>query len=243
MHQSATSENTTFQTYENQEAGAVDIEFAPIAAVRLMALQPRERQVLRTSEGQESQVFDYDVELLNENDVSEQAEVDSSNEWVLNLKNHRRIYVRETEDGGMEVFREEDVSEQVRLEYQPAIKVMPAQVHPGTLTSGTVDVTVYNLKNGHKRDHGTCEYRVEAIERRMVQKPEQVSSGETDLTAKSTKQRPAYILREHRELDLGLADATITVETAYMPGEGRVTWEVRRETRARPVQIGAVRSL
>ena len=139
--------------------------------------------------------------------------------WTLTLEGRQRMHIRQDEGGDLLVFKDVDFEQNVVVQYEPALLLLPATVDGGfTEHQQTSQVTVRDLNTGDMRDRGTVTYRIPDVTHVAGQDP--------------TGPRHFYTVTQHRELDLDLADATVTIETTYVPGTGRVAWMVDRYTRA-----------
>ncbi|MDX1682127.1 MAG: hypothetical protein R3336_03305 [Phycisphaeraceae bacterium] len=107
--------------------------------------------------------------------------------------------------------------DKVRTVYKPAIPIIPARLKPDQPVEGEVDVTIYNLKGGGVKEKGTCRYRIELLGRRTITTP----AGKFE----------AVLVRTHRQFDLNLAEAEVTLDTHYLVDRGIVHQKVHRITR------------
>lgn len=138
--------------------------------------------------------------------------------WVLTLQGRQRVYLRQDPQGGLAIFREDDLTEQVQVEYDPALPMLPARVTVGSVNEGQARMVVRHLVSGAPRDQGTCHYRVQILKATQVDVP--------------AGTYPAYIVYAVRDIRLALAQATVVIETAYAPGVGQVAEIVHQQTRA-----------
>ncbi len=129
--------------------------------------------------------------------------------WVIFEKGDHRGFYHLDKQGRIILDREDDLHENVQVDYDPGIVVLPAIVGNGSpLPSGKVTMIVKNLKTGRQRDHGTCTYQLTRIRREKLTTP----AGTFD----------TYLVEQKRHLVLNLASVDLTIHTAYAPGVGTV---------------------
>jgi len=129
--------------------------------------------------------------------------------WTIMEKGDHRGFYHRGKDGQIILDREDDFEENVRVDYDPGIVVIPAVVGgKDPLPHGKVKMIVKNLKTGHQRDHGTCTYKFTGVQKKRLKTP----AGSFDV----------YVIEQKRHLDLNLANVDVTIHTGYAPGEGTV---------------------
>src|SRR5690606_36146332 len=83
----------------------------PIDAATLFPLQPRSG-MMRIMEGpQAGKLLPFELEQADDH-------------WVLTLQSRQRVYLRQDPQGGLAIFREDDLTEQVQVEYDPALPML-----------------------------------------------------------------------------------------------------------------------
>lgn len=123
------------------------------------------------------------------------------------------------DDGGkLVMLSEEDVAENVAITYEPPFVLLPEKVAMGEKVTGETLMTVNHLKTGSKRDSGPCRYVVELLGMQTIQTP----AGTFE----------AYVFKTTREIDLSLANVTVTIHTAHVPEVGIVMTRVEQKTKA-----------
>lgn len=138
----------------------------------------------------------------------------SGDAWLLDVEGLRRTFYR-LRDGEVVVGREDDLLENARVEYEPAIVVLPRD---GAETrEQRVTMRVLTLDGSKQRDRGTMVYRVDVLGSITITTP---AGGLT-----------AVALRSVREIDLNLADVRVESLEAYAPGDGPVAEWSQREVR------------
>lgn len=146
------------------------------------------------------------------------AEDEDGDRWLLTVDGRQRVHLELGEAGEVLVVREDDFEQNVAVHYEPALVLLPATLERDAVHEQTVEVTVRRLDRGTVRDRGSCDYRLEV-------------GGVGPLNVEAGQLR-GYALRQQRELDLNLAQASVAIETVYVPEMGRAAWRVDRHTRA-----------
>ena len=129
----------------------------------------------------------------------------------------RRVYYVWLRDGSLAIQKEDNLIENVKVQYDPALRVLPGKIDRTDFPKQTFDVLVYDLSNGHQKAKGKGFSAIEAVWQSRIQTPR----GAKDV----------YILREVRELELDIAMVKVTLDTAYQEGQGEIMqmeWETRK---------------
>jgi hypothetical protein len=150
--------------------------------------------------------------------VDYRMEADEDGQWRLSTDGTGVVYFRKGNDGAVEITREDDMGENVAVSYEPPIVGVPTALVPGKMVRGSVNMTVRNLKNGHVRDAGRCDYTVELLGRQEVTTP----AGRFD----------AYVIRSTRTIELKHARSQVTIQGWYVPAKGEVLEHVKELTTA-----------
>lgn len=176
----------------------------PIAATKLFPLSPRQGAFAVRENGKPPRTVPF--QLQKHGDY-----------WILSDPQNR-TYLRQADNGDLVIFREDDARQQVRIDYDPAIVMLPARITPTSRPHGQVKMIVHNLSNGKVRDQGTCDYTIAPIGQVRVKTPAGVYE--------------TYHLRTTRKINLHLANAEVTLDTSYAPGVGQVAQVVKQHTQA-----------
>jgi hypothetical protein len=136
--------------------------------------------------------------------------------WVLD--GIRTVYLTSTPDGAVAISREDELSEEVSVDYEPALVILPARMAMGEPSNGVCRMTVRNLKTGSVRDHGWCNYRIELLGIRATHTPTGTSE--------------AYVVQTRRRIVLQLAQVRIKSETEFVADRGWVAERIHRVTKA-----------
>lgn len=91
--------------------------------------------------------------------------------WMLIIGDLRAVHLGRADNGDLVVEREEDWVDKARVEYDPALVVLPASIDQGSRRKGTVKMVVKSLDGATVRDRGTCWYSVEVIWRATIAVP------------------------------------------------------------------------
>ncbi|MEQ9455379.1 MAG: hypothetical protein RLN76_12410 [Phycisphaeraceae bacterium] len=119
-------------------------------------------------------------------------ETDASRKGTIILKGVRESTWVQGGDGGWALAEDVDHAEKVRLEYEPALGVVPAELSPGQQLKAEGRVRILRLEDGSQREAGSYT---------SVLTVEPTASG--------------FTLKEERTLDLNLATVDINLETVY----------------------------
>ena len=140
--------------------------------------------------------------------------------WVMTIAERSSMFIQQLPTGDLAIMRETDLRENVRIEYQPAIVLLPAKLAAGVTRQGQVQMTVYNLDTGQQRAKGTSHYQINVA----GLQPVETANGPIN----------AWVVHTRRDMDLSFADAHVTLETAYAPMLG----QVYEQAQVRTVTLG-----
>lgn len=174
-------------------------ELAPVHAsidpARLMPETSREGWVVRTSADGLKRGLPYKLRVTDEG-------------WTLTVKRLRRVYYRLDEEGNLVVTKKKNFIEDVVVVYHPPMVVIPARITRGARRDGQTRMVIKGLDGQTVHDAGTNEYSVKILGRARVRTPAGVFE--------------AYVTRMTRTVEMRLADMTMQVTRAYVPGRGKV---------------------
>ncbi|MEX0775179.1 MAG: hypothetical protein WD042_05635 [Phycisphaeraceae bacterium] len=119
---------------------------------------------------------------------------------------------------GLLIAREDDIKENVRVDYEPALLALPTGLSADKPYEGRAKVRIVNLTTGVQREEGDVTYRVELLGVQEVKTP----AG----TFRAT------LLRTTRHMDLALADVKVVITTAFDSELGEVAERVEQTTTA-----------
>ena len=134
-------------------------------------------------------------------------------QWVLELGDLNRLYLRRNEAGDVEAVRLDLPQENRAVVYDPPVVMIPARVEAELAGATTSRARVYDLESGELTHTGQVTHEIK-----------QVSRSRFD-TAVGTQQ--GYLIVIDHEVDLDLGNATLGLETGYVPGEGMVYRHMR----------------
>lgn len=138
--------------------------------------------------------------------------------WEMSTQDVSVVRLHIDDKGDLLVTEEEDLDENVLVVYEPALRALPAKLVAGQPSTQTVHMTVFNRRTHKVRDEGSCEITVEFVATRPVQTP----AGSITAT----------VVKTTRHIRLGLAEATVTMHSAYQAGQGVIVDRVEQHTRA-----------
>jgi hypothetical protein len=135
--------------------------------------------------------------------------------WVLTVEGLQATYLAINDRGDLVMPREDDFTENARVDYDPALVVVPAGQ---TRYEGESRMTVRSLDGEQQRDRGTVEYLVETLGEHRLATPD----GE----------HAAVIVRMSRLLRLSLAQVEVIGVDAYGEQAGPLAEHSERTVRA-----------
>lgn len=138
--------------------------------------------------------------------------------WEMSTQDVSVVRLHIDDKGDLLVTEEEDLDENVLVVYQPALRALPANLVAGQPSKQSVHMTVFNRRTHKVRDEGSCEITVEFVATRPVQTPAGAIT--------------ATVVKTTRHIKLGLAEATVTMHSAYQAGQGVIVDRVEQHTRA-----------
>lgn len=140
--------------------------------------------------------------------------------WRVRLEGLREIEFVVGADGAVAIAREDDGPSGVRIVYDPPLLAGPAAMAVGESRTSRGQATVAALDTGRVRGEGSYRSTLEFVGVRRVE----TAAGAFD----------AAVLRNIRELDLGVARVRLTIETSLADADaaGEVMERVSEETTA-----------
>ncbi|MFW6336140.1 MAG: hypothetical protein ACOC3G_03330 [Phycisphaeraceae bacterium] len=158
--------------------------------------------------------------------------------WTLDIEGHQTARWELDEEGALRLPWQTSVDQGVRVEYEPALVLLPPK---GTGVSRTeAEMTVYHLDSGKQETAGECVYVV--------------SPGGPGVFEPTLERPMALYSSSVRRIDVPLAEATVRAEVAYAIGEGAIATDLTRvlrpmglfastsETTFRVIEIGPIPS-
>ncbi|MCC7408587.1 MAG: hypothetical protein IT442_10985 [Phycisphaeraceae bacterium] len=139
--------------------------------------------------------------------------------WRWEIPTRSVVYLRRTDDGSIVITAEDSLTDNVHVEYDPPIPLLPADLDPTSKPlTGQSKMLVKNLSNNSTRDEGACRYTLELLGTQKLR----TAAGRYEV----------IVTRATRRVDLKLADADVTILTAFSPTQGPVAQQIRRLTKA-----------
>ena len=137
--------------------------------------------------------------------------------WRIRVGGLYETHLLREADGALRARTEIDHEENVRVEYDPPILLLPEVLRVGEPVTDRTHMVIRNRRTGAVRQQGPCKVTVELVHRREVRTPA------------GTMQ--AWVVRTVREADLGLADFRVVITEAYVPQRGLVAKHTDRVVR------------
>ena len=135
--------------------------------------------------------------------------------WMLEIEGHQTARWELDQEGSLRLPWQTSVDQGVRVEYEPALVLLPAK---GAGVSRTeAEMTVYHLDSGEQKTAGRCEYVV--------------SPGGPGAFEPALDAMVALYSSSVRRIDVPLAVATVTTEVAYAKERGPIATDLTRVLR------------
>jgi len=128
--------------------------------------------------------------------------------WVLTKHGLAQHELHRDQKGNLLIDRETDLREERQIEYLSPVMLLPATVDSHTSLTGKTRVIVRNTRTRSVNYRGVCHWELKFIGVRLVETP--------------TGTFPAYRLRARREIQLPLAQISMTIDFEYGHGKGMI---------------------
>ena len=167
----------------------------PITAEELMPLEARHGVYLVTEGPEKGKQVPFTFEPHGD-------------QWVLTKDEMARHELHRDRQGNLLIDRETDFREGRQIEYNPPIMLLPATVNSRTSLTGKTRVIVKNTRTRSVNYRGVCNWGLKFIGVSPVETPAGTF--------------PAYRLRARREIQLPLAQISMTIDFEYGRGKGMI---------------------
>jgi hypothetical protein len=137
--------------------------------------------------------------------------------WRMQVAGFWIVDVKREPDGTVSILREVELDEARRVEYDPPLPLLPASLTFDNPIEHITEARVYDHDNGTLQSQGTCT----AVYRLLGSKIISLPGAEVN----------AIILQTDRRFDLPWVQVDLHILAAYVPGEGVVAWQTRRDIR------------
>lgn len=138
---------------------------------------------------------------------------DEPGEWVLELNGLNVLYLRHDDEGAVEMVRMDLPREDRAVTYLPAVRMIPARLHPRLSEIGTGTARIYNLESGERTRLGAYRHEIEQVARARFDLP----SGMVD----------GFLVVLDHSIDVDFGEVRLELEAGYVPGEGLVYRHLR----------------
>ena len=167
----------------------------PITAEELMPLEARHGVYLVTEGSEKGKKVPWTFEPHGDH-------------WTLTKHELARHELHRDQKGNLLIDQETDLREERQIEYASPVMLLPATVDNGTSLTGTTRVTVRNTRFRSVNYRGVCHWELKFIGVSPVETP----AGPV----------PTYRLRARREIQLPLAQISMTIDFEYVHGKGMI---------------------
>ena len=130
------------------------------------------------------------------------------NQIVQEFKDQHRTRIQINDDKSAALIEENDFSQNAKVLYDPPIIVIPNDLSIKTHEPTTHQMTVMSIDGKSKRDQGTCTVELQIMGMQKITTPD--------------GQYNAMLIKESRQLKLGLAQGSVTIYNAYAPKVGLI---------------------
>ncbi|MEX2672300.1 MAG: hypothetical protein WD294_09350 [Phycisphaeraceae bacterium] len=134
-------------------------------------------------------------------------------DWVLTMTDLNVMHLRRTRAGAVEVLRLELPRENRAIDYQPAVRLIPASVVPQARVEVTGIARISNLETGEQVRSGRFSHQVDQVTRSRFN----TQAGE----------RVGYLVVVDHQVDLDLGQLQLSLEGGFVPGQGMVYRHMR----------------
>ena len=138
-----------------------------------------------------------------------------TDEHVLLFDGQHRSLLKVNQDQTVLLLEEQDYIQQVKVVYNPPIKVIPSDLLHDKSQTLTSKMTVYSLNGKTQRDKGTCTVTLKVLGKQTLNTP----AGKFE----------AIVIQTLRKLQLGLARGTVKTLDYYVPHVGLVAHKIQRK--------------
>ena len=128
--------------------------------------------------------------------------------WVLTKQELARHELHRDRQGNLLVDREIDLREDRQIDYVSPVMLLPATVDSSTSLTGKTRVIVTNTRTRSVKYRGICTWQLDFIGDGPVETPGGAF--------------PVYRLRARREINLSLAQISMTIDFEYARGKGMI---------------------
>lgn len=180
------------------------ISAGPFTAEVLFPLDARSIEMLVTSDEDKKNVR-YTLSPLPGNRWQER--MDDGNEAVL----------ARGDDGSLLLISDDQAMENVTVQYEPPMVILPGHLEMGATLSGESVMTVFERGSSRIRDQGTCRYQITLLGQQTVQ----TALGDVAVVA----------VQMEREIHLRMAYVTVTIWSAFAPEFGVVAQDSHQRLR------------
>ncbi len=135
--------------------------------------------------------------------------------WRMSVAGFWVVDVMREPTGGVSILREVESAESRRVEYDPPLPLLPASLTIDSPVEYVGQVRVYDHNSGALQSRGTCTATYRLLGSKQIALP--------------GREVRAAMVQTVRRLDLPLVQVDIHILAAYVPGEGSVAWQTRRD--------------
>lgn len=134
-------------------------------------------------------------------------------QWVLSFNGLNRLYVRRTTGGEIEMVRLDLPRENRAVTYEPAVRLIPATLHPDFIGEVRGLARIYDLETGEQIRTGRYQHELEQVSRASFHTPE--------------GRREGYLIVIDHLVDVDFGEVRLGLEAGYLLGEGMVYRHMR----------------
>jgi len=167
----------------------------PVTAEELMPLEARRGVYLVTEGPEKGTQVPFTLEQRGD-------------QWILTQQGLARHELHRDHQGNLLIDQETDLREDRQIDYVSPVMLLPATVDSSTSLAGKTRVAVRNTRSRSVNYRGVCSWELKFLGVSLVETPAGTF--------------PAYRLRGRREIQLPLAQISMTIDFEYVRGKGMV---------------------
>ncbi len=178
-----------------------------VLASDLWPMKAQSHSVVVTDQGQQHETTDQTTSI-------------GSNVWRMSVNGFWIVEARAEEDGSLVILSELEQAEARRVEYDPPLPLLPAELWTGQPVRYTSEAYLYN------HDSGALEATGEVVATYRLLGKKVLSPG--GLLPGDAPEEAVYVVETERHYDMPLVAVQMKILSAYKPGSGPVAGRTTR---------------
>ncbi len=183
------------------------VQVEPVHATELWPVKAQSRSVSVTDQGQQHEAIDQTTSI-------------GVNVWRMTVSGYWIVEARAEEDGSLVILSELEQAEARRVEYDPPLPLLPAELWAGQPVRYTSEAYLYN------HDSGALEATGEVVATYRLLGKKVLSQG--GLLPGDAPEESVYVVEVERHYNMPLVGVQMKILSAYKPGSGPVAGRTTR---------------